>query len=307
MVRLEELRSFIRIVELESYLKAASELGLTQGTVSNHIFALERYFNIKLLTRGARGTKPTKEGKLVYENAKTILMTVERLRQIFESRRRGFKDLITIAASTVPGELILPAYISKFRQKHPDVAFRINIMGSVKSWNLLKTGAVDLAAVGTMQVADVESYARVKIAEERLMLVVPPDHELACKDVVHADEIVSYPYVGREADSGTRIEAECWLEKIGVPVERLNVILEAGSTEAVAFSVSKGVGVSIMSSIAAKRAEAAGLVKTVNLAEDIPKRSFHIVSRRDATLGPAEIFWRFVKAKRLAVKKPDTT
>lgn len=302
MVRLVELRSFVHVVEFESYQKAAAELGLTQGSISNHIFALERYFNVRLLTRGTKGVKPTAEGKLVYDKAKTILETFDQLRLTFESKAHGFKGLVTIAASTVPGELILPAYIREFSQQHSDAAFRINITDSMKAWKLLKSGAVDLAAIGTMQVAEAESYDAFKIAEERLVLAVPPDHELALKDEVHADEIVKYPYVGREADSGTRIEAERWLKRENIPVDRLNIIIETGSTEAVISSVSKGLGVSIMSSIAAKRAEAAGLVKTVNLAGASSSRSFHLVLKRNEIAGPTEAFWKFVKqsaAKKL--------
>ena len=60
-------------------------------------------------------------------------------------------------------------------------------------------------------------------------------------------------------------------------MEQLKVALELGSTESVITAVSEGRGISIISSIAAKKAHAAGLVKIVKIKEAKNPRKLYIV------------------------------
>lgn len=79
------------------------------------------------------------------------------------------------------------------------------------------------------------------------------------------NEILKYPYINREEASGTRKETERILLEAKIPPQKLNVVLELGSTQAVITAVSEGKGISIISSIAARKAEKSGLIKTVKI------------------------------------------
>ena len=104
-----------------------------------------------------------------------------------------------------------------------------------------------------------------KSGEEQLVLIVPCNHELAKPKSVKLTEIVKYPFINREETSGTRKEIERLLENNKISLAQLKIALELGSTESVITAVSEGRGISIISSIAAKKAQAAGLVKIVRL------------------------------------------
>ena len=94
----------------------------------------------------------------------------------------------------------------------------------------------------------------------------------------------SIPFISREETSGTRKEIERLLENNKFPLEQLKVALELGSTESVITAVSEGRGISIISSIAANKAQAAGLVKMLKIKEaKNPRKLYMVQTKKDAS------------------------
>ncbi len=83
--------------------------------------------------------------------------------------------------------------------------------------------------------------------------------------------------------------------KIKLSLEQLKVTLALGSTESIVTAVSEGRGVSIISSIAAKKACAAGLVKIVKIKEAKTPRKLYIVRPKGPLVKISEAFWEFCK------------
>ena len=97
---------------------------------------------------------------------------------------------------------------------------------------------------------------------DELVLIAPPDHRLASRRRVSAQELTSERFVVRERGSGTRDVAERALSKHGVhPV----VALQLGSTEAVKQAVAAGLGLAIVSRYAAADQLALGRIALVRL------------------------------------------
>ena len=93
-------------------------------------------------------------------------------------------------------------------------------------------------------------------------------------------KFLTFPFVNREETSGTRLEIERLLEKNNFHSQKLRVVLELGSTESVITAVSEGRGISIISSIAAEKAQAAGLAKIVAIEEAKSCRKLYIVKTK---------------------------
>jgi len=143
-----------------------------------------------------------------------------------------------------------------------------------------------------------EKFAFHQIGEEQLVLIVPCNHELAQNKTVELKKILAYPFVNREETSGTRKEIESLLERSGFNAERLRVALELGSTESVVTAVSENRGISIISSIAAQKAQAAGLIKIVKIDEAKNPRKLYISRPKTLILKTSETFWEFCKDYR---------
>ena len=200
---------------------------------------------------------------------------------------------IKIVASTIPEEHIIPSLIAEFQKKHPDVKFKIKAQDSITSLQSLQANDADFAAVGTILGYE-EKFDAVQIGEEELVLIVPCNHELANHKSVKLNEIKKYPFINREETSGTRKEIEKMFEN-NASQFAIEAALELGSTESVITAVSEGRGISIISSIAAEKAQAAGLAKIIKIEEAKKQRKLYMVRPKRTLPKTCEVFWDFCK------------
>jgi LysR family transcriptional regulator, transcriptional activator of the cysJI operon len=294
MMRLDYLKTYLTVVKARSFSVAAKELNITQGAVSHHIAALETYFDAELFKRTTNGVEVTDAGAILVETAEEILAEVESAKAKISETKQKLAGTIRISASTIPGEHIIPHLVSEFQKKYPDVKFKIKAEDSVNSLLNLQAGDIDFAAVGTLKGYD-EKLDAIELGEEELVLIVPLSHELATQKSVKLGQILNYPYVNREETSGTRKEIERMFADSGASASKLKATMELASTESVVTAVSEGQGLSIISSIASKKAVAAGLVKVVHIEGVNTTRKLYMVRPKRALLKISEAFWEFCK------------
>jgi LysR family transcriptional regulator, transcriptional activator of the cysJI operon len=293
-MRLDYLKTFLIVAKTYSFSIAAKELNITQGAVSHHIAALELFFDAKLFKRTTKGVEVTVDGSILAEAADKILAEVENAKAKISVSKHKVSGTIKIEASSIPGEHIIPRLVAEFHKQYPEVKFKIKAEDSVNSLLNLQAGNVDFAAVGTIK-GFVEKLDAIELGEEELVLIVPLGHELAGKKSVKLAQILSYPYINREETSGTRKEIERIFEASGISASKLKITMELASTESVITAVSEGQGISIISSIASKRAVAAGMVKTLCIDGVNSTRKLYMVRPKRALLKISEAFWEFCK------------
>jgi DNA-binding transcriptional LysR family regulator len=291
-MNLEYLKTFLTIIKSHSFSAAAIELNLTQGAVSHHIATLEKYFDAELFNRTSNGVELTTAGTILAETAKKILAQVDNAKITIASTKEKLTGMVKINVSSIPGEHIIPSLIAEFQKTNPNIKFKIKAEDSLNSLINLQAGEADFAAVGT-----IKGYGNkldvIEIGEEELVLIVPNKHELANRKSVALAEVTKYPYINREDTSGTRIEIEGMLEEKGISISELKTTLELGSTEAVITAVSECRGIGIISSIASKKAQAAGLVKVVRIEGASSKRKLYMVKPKRQLQKISEVFWNF--------------
>ncbi len=296
-IRLDYLDTLISVAKTHSFSQAAKELKTSQGTVSNHIAALEAYFEVELFRRTANGVDLTDEGEIVLEAAEQILQQAHDAKAKISSTKKKLRGIIRISASTVPGEHIIPGLIAEFQRKQPEIKFKVKAEDSLSSLESLQAGNVDFAAVGTIRGYE-DKLDFLEIGEEQLVLIVARNHELSSRKTVNLIEMLNYPFIIRGETSGTRKEIEILLNNNSIPTSAIKDTLELGSTESVITAVSEGRGVSIISSIAAKKAQAAGLITAIGICEAENSRKLYMARTKKALLKPSEVFWDFCKNYR---------
>jgi LysR family transcriptional regulator, transcriptional activator of the cysJI operon len=295
VIRFDYLKTFLTVARTQSFSVAAKELRTSQGTVSHHIATLEQYFDAELFKRTQNGMVLTEAGSTLKKTAETILQEAQEAKAKISKDKQNLSGIISISASTIPEEHIIPSLIADFQKNYPSVKFKIKTEDSLTSLRSLHAGNVDFAAVGTIQGFE-EKFNFLQVGQEELVLIVPCKHSLAKQETIKLAEITKFPFVSREETSGTRKEIEQLLENSKIPMDQLKIALELGSTESVITAISEGRGISIVSSIAAKKAEAAGLVKIVKIIEATKKpRKLYIAKSKRPILKVSEAFWAFCK------------
>jgi LysR family transcriptional regulator, transcriptional activator of the cysJI operon len=293
-IRFDYLKTFLTVAKTHSYSMAAKELKTSQGTVSHQIAALEQYFDAELFKRTANGMEVTDAGATLKETAEKILHEAQQAKAKISTGKQKLSGIIRIAASTIPEQHVIPSLISEFQKSYADIKFKIAAQDSLTSLKTLGSDDADFAAVGTILGFE-EKFDFLQVGEEQLVLIVPCRHKLAAEKTVKLYEILNHPFIEREETSGTRKEIENLFEKNNIASSELEIALELGSTESVITAVSEGRGISIVSSIAAVNAQAAGLVKIVKIQEAKTSRKLYIARQKKPLLKGAEVFWDFCR------------
>ncbi len=290
------METFIRIVKFGSFSKVAQNLNRSQSAISQQMGVLEGYFGAKLFERSIKGVVLTEEGKILKKYCESILDNINLAKIEIEKSLGEFKGTIKLSSSTIPGEHILPKYLIKFKKRNPNIDFEIEVNDSEISLNRLRDDLIDLAAVGFID--DKKAFNTITLAEEELVLVVPKNHELSQKGISDINDIAKYSFIFREMTSGTRRESEKVFKKLGIEIEDLQIVGELNTTESILTAISEGLGISIVSSIAASKLEKTGLVECLHLPGISIKRKLYLVKKKvkEAKESPLlNEFWDFVK------------
>lgn len=299
-INLKQLETFVATAEFSSFTKAAEVMYLTQSTVSSHISGLEETLGVRLIQRGARQrVSLTKEGELVYREAKDIL---DRCQTLQDLKNHDRLNQLVIGASSVPGQCLLPEIMGDFLREYPDSHY-IQLRGdSIRIHQYLAQGKANLGFVGIATTP--KEYHYHPVAEDRLVLITAntEPYRTLHRQGVSGLELLNLPMILREENSGTRQEMERYLLRNDISPEELNIVAQIDNPEAIRSSVSRGLGVSIMSVLAAREYLLAGRLLRFELGDQGAFRKIYLCWRKDALLTPAEENFReFVKKRPMIV------
>src|SRR5262245_18570245 len=240
-----QLEVFAKVVETRSFSRAAEALRLTQSTVSEHVRLLEEEIGTRLFDRLGRETVPTRAGALLDGYARRLLALRTDALQALQQFLGQISGVLTVGASTIPGEYVLPPLIGRFREKFPQVTTALQIADTQGIVEAVLEGRVELGVVGAQP--DQRVLQAVELMADELVVVVPPTHPWFGRRLVTAEDLAREPLIVREYGSGSRQALEDALAEAGLSLAGLRVIAEMGSTSAIKQAVKAGVGVSIMS------------------------------------------------------------
>jgi len=282
---IKQLRVFCAVVEKASFSRAAKMLNLTQPTISFQIALLEKELETKLFDRGARQVILTKSGGILYQYALKILELTQEAKQAIDEVKGLLRGELVIAASTIPGEYILPPILHSFKERYSGIDIVLAISDTRGVIKMVMSNEVEVGAVGAKE--EEEKLVFTKLATDRLVLITPHDSKWFKQDTIVLDELKAVPFILRENGSGTRTIAMQKLKEMGIGEEELNIVMELGSTTAVKKAVECGSGVSFVSERAVETEIKLNLLKKVRVQGLKLDRDFFIVYKRQKTLSPA--------------------
>lgn len=291
-MNLDQLRTFRLVLERGSFSRAAEALQISQSTVSFQIKALETGLGARLLDRTGRTARATPTGRLLLGYARRLLALADEAAARVRAEEEGGTGQVAIAASTIPGEYLLPPLLGGFRAAHPEISFVVDVADSRRAARALLDGSCDLALVGA-RLAD-GRIEWLPFAEDEIVLVGPA----AAAGALPRGGLAAVPLVLRELGSGTRDAVARLLPERpdgGAPS------LQVGSTEAARRCVLAGLGYSLISRTAVADDLAAARLRLVKLPRTPVRRRFYVGRLRAVTpSAAARTLLRFILGKDLA-------
>jgi DNA-binding transcriptional LysR family regulator len=271
------LQVFHTVAKLLSFTKAAESLHMTQPAVTFQVRQLEEYFNTRLFDRTHNRINLTEACKRVYEYSDTIFQVYSEMENAVREITGDVNGVLIIGASTTIAEYMLPALLGDFKTKYPDVNLRLKVSNSEGIVAMVENNVIDL---GVVEAAVTNKNLAVELCRvDRLVAVVPPNHEFANLETMHIKDLLRYPYICREEGSGTREVILEYLDQLGLVKEELNIIMELGSPEALKGAVEAGIGVTIISRATLNKELKLGTLVAIDLEPPL-ERPFSFVHQK---------------------------
>jgi DNA-binding transcriptional LysR family regulator len=300
---LPHLETFSKAAELSSFTGAAKALRLTQASVSQRVQALEKALGTPLFKRQGGRVLLTEAGHQLYAYAQRILDLHRQARREITGHDAPVGGELALAASSIPGEHLLPSLLSQFARKHPHIRVRATVSDSMGVMAHVERGEVSLGLVGRK--ADDPRLDFRFLARDRMVLVVPPGHPLGRRKKVSVKQLARHPLVVREVGSGLRHCFEKALDRAGLSLSDLRVALELGSNEAIKEAVLQGVGIAILSTYAVQKELRAGQLHALAVSDLHCDRDMYVVQDRRRVLPlPARLFLLFLESHPVTAESP---
>lgn len=223
------------VVEKGGVMEAAKALRVGQPAVTKRLKALEACYRVPLMERVGGRLRLTPAGEKVYLLAVQTLDRHLALREDFQSAVSG-QTTLRLEVTLAIGEHLLPGLLVQFAERFPDFKVNSRVGYGRRIQTRLASGATDLALLESAP--DHPDILVQKWMEDELWLVCGPQHPLAGSELVPVEQLPQLSYVLRERRSAIRDTLDEALRRIGI--ERLNVAMEVGSTDAIVEILSRG-------------------------------------------------------------------
>lgn len=293
-MNISQLRAFIEVVDRGSFSEAARRLGVSQPAVTMQVQALESDIGAALFERRYRRIDLTEAGQLLLPRARRILDELDEARDEIDNMGGHVTGRLTIAASTTPGQYVLPRLLGGFLSAYPEVRVGVVIGDTTHVVGQVQTGQAQLGVVGAKARGTDVGFEELGVDE--LVMICHPESPLRAKEGLLLSMLADEPFVMREVGSGTRQVIEAAFKGEGVDPGDLRVVTELGTSEAIVRAVEGALGISVVSRWVAEKALQLGTIAEVPVGGFPLARPLYLVTPRTAPSRAAGVFLEYLKA-----------
>jgi DNA-binding transcriptional LysR family regulator len=282
---IHRLEVFLAVVQHGSFTRAAEHLFLTQSAVSHQIASMESDLGIELLTRSRKAVEPTAVGKVLAEEARRVMASLEQAESAVKLAARPGAGRLRIGASATACQHLIPDPLREFQDCFPDYSLSVTPGDSPQVAEAVTNGDVDL---GIVIQPEQRSSASSKLDyhalfDDELGLIVGRLHPWAARGKVDRRDLPNQRLIQYSRSSTTFRLVERYFVQMQAP---LRDPIELGSVEAIKELVKLGLGVSVMAAWVARPELARRSLVWLPLPGPKLKRRWAVANRagRDLTL-----------------------
>ncbi|EGP09255.1 transcriptional regulator, LysR family [Bradyrhizobiaceae bacterium SG-6C] len=270
MDRIDAMRAFVAVADLQGFAPAARKLGLSASAVTRLIASLENHLGARLLQRTTRSVTLTDVGARYLERARRILGDLEEAEDSVQAERSKPSGRLIVSAPLMFGRLHVGPVMSAYLKQYPDVSAELRL--SDRTVNLVEEG-IDLA-VRIGHLADSSVIARA-VGDMRRVVVASPRYLKARGTPQKLSDLADHQVI---QFSGSSALMEWRFIEDGREIRVPNTSRFAtNSTDAAVLHAEQGGG--LISVLAYQVAESlkAGRLKIVLAKYELPTMPIHLV------------------------------
>ncbi len=282
-MQIENFKIFADLVETKSFSKSAKINGITQSAVSQQARAMERHFKALLIDRSQKQFQLTREGQRVYDSAKEMLHTYDKLLSELQEMKKVISGTIRISTIYSIGLHELPPYIKRFLHDFPSVNVRVEYRRSNLVYEDILHNSVDFGLVAfPVKQRQIEV---VPFRNDHLVLITPPNHPLARRGTeVDLKELAGLKFIGFDPDIPTRKAVDQIFRDNKLDIEP---VMEFDNIETVKRAVEIDHGIAIVPQATVMQESRLGSLTALHFKGKEFTRPLAILHRKGRVLTPA--------------------
>ena len=281
-MQIENFKIFADLVETKSFSKSAKLNGITQSAVSQQARAMERHFKTLLVDRSQKQFQLTREGQRVYDSAKELLHSYDKLLSELQEMKKVISGTIRISTIYSIGLHELPPYIKKFLHDYPSVNVRVEYRRSNLVYEDILHNSVDFGLVAfPVKVRQIEALP---FRNDQLVLITHPQHPLAKRTEIELRELQGHKFIGFDPDIPTRKAVDHIFRENKLEIEP---VMEFDNIETVKRAVEIDHGIAVVPQATVLQEGRQGALAIVTFKGKEFTRPLAILHRKGRVLTPA--------------------
>jgi LysR family transcriptional regulator, transcriptional activator of the cysJI operon len=281
-MQIENFKIFADLVETKSFSKSAKLNGITQSAVSQQARAMERHFKTLLIDRSQKQFQLTREGQRVYDAAKEMLHTYEKLLSELQEMKKVISGTIRISTIYSIGLHELPPFIKKFLHDFPSVNVRVEYRRSNLVYEDILHNSVDFGLVAfPVKQRQIEVLP---FRNDHLVLITHPQHPLAKRTEIEVKDLTGQKFIGFDPDIPTRKAVDQIFREHKLEIEP---VMEFDNIETVKRAVEIDHGIAIVPQATVVQEQRQGSLSVLPFKGREFTRPLAILHRKGRVLTPA--------------------
>ncbi|WP_329074772.1 LysR family transcriptional regulator [Streptomyces niveus] len=282
-MELQQMRYVIAVAEMNSFTRAAQRCLVVQSALSHQIARLEKELGARLFERTSRRVRLTPAGAAFLPAARQCLDAAERVAAEVAAAVGEVRGRLAVGLIPTVAAVDIPAALREFHQRHPKARISLSVGASDELAEQVRQGDIEVAFLGIPVTARPRGVMARKLAEERLVAVVSPDHPLADETSVDLRRLSSEVFVDLPAKTAGRAQSDLAFTAAGLTRE---VAFEVTNADYLARLVGAGLGVALLPPT---YAEGLAGMTTIEVT-DAPARAEYVVWGRESRAPAANAF-----------------
>lgn len=233
------LRYFSVLAQLEHYTLAAARLEISQPSLSSAIRSLENELGVDLFEKVGRNIRLTEEGRYFQKKVDNAMAELATATETLLSSRDNAPIVVRIGFVSGALQGAVSREMASFLKNNNRFRFHITEGSAKDLMDLLHQEKLDLAIVDVTS-RDRSLHFR-KLRQRNFSVVVPKDHPLADRAVLHASDLIDYPQIGFSHSMDHNFED--WASHQGTPRQ---FVCQVNTVSSALSLVGSGIGITIV-------------------------------------------------------------
>jgi DNA-binding transcriptional LysR family regulator len=241
MLNFNQLRIFYHAAKNLNFTAAARDLFITQPAITAQIKLLEEHCELKLFRKKGRGVYLTDEGQTLFDYTKHIFDYEKEIELAIEEMRELKRGALRLGTTKTYARYFMPFLLTRFHQTYSDIRIHLDEGSSQAMVQSLVDFKNDIVII-----AKIVSHPGVRfmpLSREEIVAIAHPDHPLASKSAITAEELAGERIIMKEGGSGTRHLIDNFFARANITP---NIVMETSNTEFIKMEVQRGEGIAFL-------------------------------------------------------------